>query len=66
MSESLLTFLIVGCIFCFILVTIYGAALIITEHFWIGVILLFLLPPIFFIWAFFRGLIGKRNDTINY
>lgn len=43
-------------------VTLYGAALIIVEHFWIGVLLLLILPPIFFIWAFFRGIIGKTND----
>ena len=43
-------------------VTLYGAALIIVEHFWIGVLLLLFLPPIFFIWAFFRGIIGKTND----
>ncbi len=62
MSETVFGFLIVAAVFGLILVTIYGAALIITEHFWIGVILLFLLPPIFFIWAFFRGLMGKTND----
>ncbi len=62
MSETVFGFLIVAAVFGLILVTIYGAALVITEHFWIGVILLFLLPPIFFIWAFFRGLMGKTND----
>jgi hypothetical protein len=62
MSETLVGLLIIAVIF----VTLYGSALIITEHFWIGVLLLLFLSPIFFIWAFFRGLIGKRNDTINY
>lgn len=62
MGETLVGFLIVAVIFGFILVTIYGSALILTEHFWIGVFLLFFLSPIFFIWAFFRGLMGKTND----
>jgi len=61
MSETLVGFLIIAVIFGFILVTLYGSALIITEHFWIGVLLLLFLSPIFFIWAFFRGLIGKND-----
>lgn len=39
--------------------TLYGAALILSEHFWIGLLVLLFLSPIFFIWAFFRGIIGK-------
>jgi len=66
MSETLFGFLIVAAIFGFILVTIYGSALILTEHFWIGVLLLLFLSPIFFIWAFFRGLTGKNNDIDTY
>jgi len=62
MSETLFGFLIVAAVFGLILVTIYGSALILTEHFWIGVLLLLFLSPIFFIWAFFRGLMGKTND----
>jgi hypothetical protein len=61
MGEALVGFLIIAVIFGFILVIIYGSALILTEHFWIGVFLLFFLSPIFFIWAFFRGLIGKND-----
>lgn len=57
--DELLVFILVLLIFG---VTLYGAALIIVEHFWIGVLLLLFLPPIFFVWAFFRGIIGKTND----
>lgn len=42
--------------------TLYGAALILSEHFFIGLLVLLFLSPIFFIWAFFRGIIGKTND----
>jgi hypothetical protein len=55
MSETLVSILVIA----IALVTLYGSALIITEHFWLGVILLIFLTPIFFIWAFFRGLTGK-------
>jgi hypothetical protein len=41
-------------------VTLYGSALVLVEHFWIGLILLIFLSPIFFIWAFIRGIIGKN------
>jgi len=66
MSETLFGFLILVAIFGFIFVTLYGSALILTEHFWIGVLLLLFLSPIFFIWAFFRGLMGKTNDIDTY
>jgi len=46
-------------VFALILVTVYGSALVLVEHFWIGLLLLIFLTPIFFIWAFIRGLIGK-------
>ena len=55
MSETLVGLLTIAVIF----VTLYGSALILVEHFWIGILLLFFLSPIFFIWAFFRGLTGK-------
>ena len=42
-------------------ITLYGSALVLVKHFWIGVILLIFLTPIFFIWAFIRGLIGKND-----
>ena len=49
-------------LFCWaILVTIYGAALILVEYFWIGLFLLIFLSPIFFTWAFFRGIIGTND-----
>jgi len=54
-DETLVLILIIA----IALVILYGSALIISEHFWLGVILLILLPPVFFIWAFFRGLTGK-------
>lgn len=49
-------------VFCWaILVTIYGAALVLVEHFWLGLFLLIFLSPIFFIWAFYRGIIGTND-----
>jgi len=59
MSDTLLGFIVVGIVIAIMLVTLYGSALILTEHFWIGVLLLIFLSPIFFIWAFFRGLSGN-------
>ncbi len=59
MGEAIFGLLIIGAVFGFMLVILYGSALILTEHFWIGILLLFFLSPIFFIWAFFRGLTGK-------
>lgn len=66
MIETLFGILIFFVIFGVTLVTVYGAGLIIVEHFWVAVILLFFLTPLFFVWAFFRGLMGKRNDIIYY
>jgi hypothetical protein len=57
MSELLL---ILG-IVLFVGFTLYGSALVLTEHFWIGVLLLLFFSPIFFVWAFFRGLIGNND-----
>ena len=62
MGEALVGFLIIAVIFGFILVIIYGSALILTEHFWIGVFLLFFLSPIFFIWAFLEDLLEKMIE----
>jgi hypothetical protein len=59
MGEAIFGLLIIVAVFGFMLVILYGSALILTEHFWIGILLLFFLSPIFFIWAFFRGLTGK-------
>lgn len=59
MGDALLGFVVIAAVLGFILVTLYGSALILTEHFWIGVLLLLFLSPIFFIWAFFKGLTGK-------
>lgn len=59
MSEPLLGLIIIAAMLAAILITIYGSALVLFENFWLGVILLILLPPFFFIWAFFRGLSGK-------
>jgi hypothetical protein len=59
MDDALLGFIVVGIVIAIMLVTLYGGALALTENFWLGVILLILLPPVFFIWAFFRGLTGK-------
>jgi hypothetical protein len=59
MSETFIGLLIIVVVFGFMLIILYGSALILTEHFWIGVLLLLFLYPIFFIWAFFRGLTGK-------
>ncbi len=57
MAEALVAFLVIAV--C--LVTLYGGALVLSEHFWIGLILLIFLTPIFFIWAFFRGLTGTNK-----
>lgn len=59
MGEAIFGLLIIVAVFGFMLVILYGSALILTEHFWIGILLLFFLSPIFFIWAFFKGLTGK-------
>jgi hypothetical protein len=59
MGEALFGLLIIGVIFAVMLITLYGAALVLTENFWLGVVLLILIPPFFFIWAFIRGLSGK-------
>ena len=55
---ELLVLIAVLAIFC---VTLYGGALIIVEHFWIGLFLLVFLTPIFLVWAFFRGIIGNDD-----
>lgn len=57
MIELLVLFVILA-VFC---VIIYGGALVLVEHFWIGLLLLIFLTPIFIIWAFFRGLSGKND-----
>jgi hypothetical protein len=54
--------LLILSIFLIIGFTLYGAALILSEHFFIGLLVLLFLSPIFFIWAFFKGIIGKTND----
>ena len=59
MGEALLGLIVAGLVIAIMLVTLYGSALVLTENFWLGVILLILLPPFFFIWAFFRGISGK-------
>ena len=51
--------IILFAIFLIIGYTLYGTALILSEHFFIGLLVLLFLSPIFFIWAFFRGIIGK-------
>lgn len=48
-------------ILAFVCVTIYGSALVLVEHFLIGLILLIFLTPIFLIWGFIRGVIGKND-----
>lgn len=61
MGETFLSLSILAIVFGVVLIAIYGAALVLTENFWIGVIFLLLLTPLFFIWAFFRGLTGKDD-----
>jgi hypothetical protein len=60
MVETLFGILAIVVIIAFVLIVIYGSALILTEHFWIGIFLLFFISPIFFIWALIRGIIGKK------
>jgi hypothetical protein len=60
-SNELIGFIVVGIVIATMLVTIYGAAIVLTENFWLGIILFFLLPPFFLFWAFIRGLIGKND-----
>jgi hypothetical protein len=52
--------LLILAVFLIIGFMLYGAALILSEHFFIGLLVLLFLSPIFFIWAFFRGIIGKN------
>lgn len=59
MGEAFVGFVAVVITLTAMLVILYGSALVLTENFWLGVIFLILLPPFFFIWAFFRGLSGK-------
>lgn len=61
MGETFLSLSIIAIVFGVMLVTLYGTALVLSEDFWIGVIFLLLLTPLFFIWAFFRGLKGKDD-----
>lgn len=62
MAARMFEILFVIIIFAVIGFILYGGALILSEHFWIGLLLLLFLSPIFFIWAFFRGVIEKLND----
>lgn len=59
MGEAFVGLVAVVIAFVLMLITLYGGALVLTENFWLGVILLILLPPFFFVWAFIRGLSGK-------
>jgi hypothetical protein len=61
MGETILSLSIIAIVFGVMLVTLYGAALVLSENFWIGVIFLLLLTPLFFIWAFVRGLKGQDD-----
>ena len=59
MSEAFVGLIAVVIALALLLITLYGGALVLTENFWFGLFLLILLPPLFFICAFFRGLLGK-------
>ena len=59
MGEAFVGLVAVAIAFALMLITLYGGALVLTENFWLGVVFLILLPPVFFIWAFIRGLSGK-------
>lgn len=59
MSDAFVGLIAVAIALAMMLIILYGGALVLTENFWLGVILLILLPPFFFIWAFLRGLSGK-------
>jgi hypothetical protein len=59
MGDAFVGLIAVAIALAMMLIILYGGALVLTENFWLGVILLILLPPFFFIWAFLRGLSGK-------
>lgn len=65
MGETLLGIFLLFWVVVFLLVIIKGTVSIFVNSFLIGVIVLVLFPPGFFMWAFIEGVAKTRNDNNN-
>jgi len=59
MADIAATIIIFSICMIILIAILSGAAMILSRNFWLGIIFLIFLTPLFLLWAFFEGIFGN-------